>query len=198
MRTVYTRYSCTCDPHERPYTAETTGAIQQSGPCGRPTPRPLPSCLVPSDAHRARDLGPREALRPKRTRSRVRAPNLRPSHPMGGSRHQSENVARAPLGSLRRPPAANGCCSRPAKGVSMSCASAGRHGCKGLEQERAPDGMPQGAEGRRWQQERGDRERRRRGSGAHLTGDKPSLTVVRRDAKDPTTVAEQKVVLGHP
>ena len=28
--------------------------------------------------------------------------------------------------------------------------------------------------------------------------DKPSLTVVRRDAKDPTTVAEQKVVLGHP
>ena len=44
---------------------------------------------------------------------------------------------------------------------------------------------------------RGARERRRRGRGAYLTRESPILTVVRRDAKDPTSGAGKEVDLGH-
>lgn len=126
--------------------------LQQSARWERPALRPLPSYSAPSDARWVGDLGPSRALGPKRKRSRLRAPRPRPSRAAGGSRRQRDIVIRSPLRSPRRPSARNGRWIKPAKGFSKGSASAGRHGDKELEQERAPDGPPRGAQSRRWQQ----------------------------------------------
>ena len=63
------------------------------------------------------------------------------------SRRRREEVALAPLCSLRPPPAANRRWIQPAKGFSKRSASAGMHMDKDLEQERAPDHTPRGARG---------------------------------------------------
>ena len=63
------------------------------------------------------------------------------------SRRRREEVALAPLCSLRPPPAGNGRWIQPAKGFSKRSESAGTHRDKDLEQQRSPDHMPRGARG---------------------------------------------------
>ena len=63
------------------------------------------------------------------------------------SRRRREEVALAPLCSLRPPPAGNGRWIQPAKGFSKRSESAGTHGDAGLERQRAPDCTPRGSRG---------------------------------------------------
>ena len=79
--------------------------LQQSERWERPALQPLSGYSVPSDARGAGDLGPSRALRPKRTRSRSRAPHPTPSHAASCSRRRSDKLDRSPLRSPRRPSA---------------------------------------------------------------------------------------------
>ena len=66
---------------------------------------------------------------------------LLPMRAASSSRRRRADVARAPLRSLRRPPARNCRWIKPAKGLGKRSASAGRHGHKDLEQQKLPDRM---------------------------------------------------------
>ena len=107
-----------------------------------------------------------------------------------------EEVALAPLCSLRPPPAGNGRWIQPAKGFSESAGTVARGRGSG-----AAEGARLHAErlsGHKWQQESRGCGPGRGGRGAYLREESPNSSRSSRDAKKPTCGADLEVVLAHP
>ena len=180
MGTVCTRYSYTCCTHDRPYTANSTSALRQSKGYRRPPLPPLGLRWVLPCAHRACGLGPREGLPAKRKRKRARAGQPMAARGAGSGRRCKEDVARAPLGSLRWRRAGSCRCTKPAKGVRKHGASATGHGHEDQDQERPPGRPSRGHRGRdcreqgRWAEgSRRGHARRERPRGGRSSGPPP-------------------------